>query len=66
MLGNILVLVLSTFNALIHSRDGWTSVVPTGLVLSTIVVLILLITGWLGWSMSYRHGAGVMVEGVVR
>jgi uncharacterized membrane protein len=58
-LGNILVLVLSTFNAFIHSRDAWTSVVPTGLILSVIVVLILPVTGWLGWSMVYRHGVGV-------
>jgi uncharacterized membrane protein len=59
LLGNLLVLVLSFFNLLIHPRDGWTSVVPTGLILSAIVVLILPITGWLGWSMVYRHGVGV-------
>jgi len=60
MLGNVLVLVLSFFNALIHTRDAWTSVVPAGLILSAIVVLILPITGWLGWSMVYRHGVGVL------
>lgn len=59
LIGNLLVLVLALFNALIHTRDGWTSVVPTGLILSIIVVLILPITGWLGWSMVYRHGVGV-------
>jgi uncharacterized membrane protein len=59
MLGNVLVLVLAFFNALVHSRDAWTSVVPTGLILSVIVVLILPITGWLGWSMVYRYGVGV-------
>lgn len=59
VLGNILVLVLSSFNVLVHSRDAWTSVVPTGLILSAIVVLILPITGWLGWAMVYRHGVGV-------
>lgn len=59
MLGNLVVLVLSCFNALVHSRDAWTSVVPTGLVLSVIVVLILPVTGWLGWSMVYRYGVGV-------
>jgi uncharacterized membrane protein len=57
--GNLLVLVLSFFNALIHTRDAWTSVVPTGLTLSVMVVLILPITGWLGWAMVYRHGVGV-------
>jgi uncharacterized membrane protein len=59
MLGNMLVLVLSFFNALVHTRDAWTSIVPTGLILSVIVVLILPVTGWLGWSMVYRHGVGV-------
>ncbi len=60
MLGNALVLILSFFNALLHTRDAWTSVVPVGLILSVIVVLILPITGWLGWSMVYRHGVGVL------
>jgi uncharacterized membrane protein len=59
LIGNLLVLVLSFFNALIHTRDAWTSVVPTGLILSVIVVLILPVTGWLGWEMVYRRGVGV-------
>src|SRR5579859_3411460 len=59
-IGNLVVLVLSFFNALIHTRDAWTSVVPTGLILSIIVVLILPVTGWLGWQMVYCHGVGVV------
>jgi uncharacterized membrane protein len=59
MLGNLAVLVISFFNLLIHTRDGWTSVMPVGLILSIIVVLILPLTGWLGWSMVYRYGVGV-------
>jgi uncharacterized membrane protein len=59
MLGNLLVLGLSLVNAFVHSRDAWTSVVPTGLILSALVVLILLVTGWLGWAMVYRHRVGV-------
>jgi uncharacterized membrane protein len=59
MLGNIVVLVLAFFNVLIHTRDAWTSVVPVGIILSLITVLILPFTGWLGWSLVYRHGAGV-------
>ena len=60
MLGNVLVLGLSLVNAFVHSRDAWTSVVPTGLVLSAVVVLLMLVTGWLGWSMVYRHRVGVL------
>jgi uncharacterized membrane protein len=60
--GNALVLVLSIFNAFVHSRDAYTSVVPTGLILSGLVVLILLVTGWNGWTMVYRHRVGVAAE----
>lgn len=57
--GNVLVIVLSLFNAFVHSRDGWTAVVPTGLILSAVVVLLLLFTGWQGWTMVYRHHTGI-------
>ena len=58
-LGNLLALVVAFFNLLIHTRDAWTSVVPIGLSLSIITALMLPVTGWLGWSMVYRHGVGV-------
>jgi uncharacterized membrane protein len=60
MIGNLIVLILAFFNNLIHTRDAWTSVMPVGLILSIITVLFLPITGWLGWSMVYRHGVGVV------
>ena len=59
LIGNLVVLILASFNMLIHSRDAWTSVVPTGLILSAIVVALLLFTGWMGWSMVYRYRVGV-------
>jgi uncharacterized membrane protein len=59
VLGNVVALVLGLINAFVHSRDGYTAVIPTGLILSTLVVLILMFTGWIGWSMVYRHGVGV-------
>ena len=59
MLGNVVVLVLAFFNALVHSRDAWTSVVPAGLILSRSTVLVMLFTGWMGWAMVYRHHVGV-------
>lgn len=43
----------------VHSRDGWTSVVPLGLTLSALVLALLLFTGWLGWSLVYRYHVGV-------
>ena len=61
-LGNALALVLAIFNALVHTRDAYTSVMPAGLILSALVVLILLVTGWNGWEMVYRHRVGVRPE----
>lgn len=42
--------VLSIFNAFVHSRDAWTSVVPEGIWLSGISALLLVIVGLRGWS----------------
>lgn len=58
-IGNSLALIIAFINALVHARDGWTSVVPTGLILSALVVIILMVTGWLGGALVYRHRAGV-------
>lgn len=59
VIGNAIALAVAIVNMLIHMRDAWTSVVPWGLTLSAITVLILLFTGWMGWSMVYRHRVGV-------
>jgi uncharacterized membrane protein len=59
VLGNVVVIVLEIFNAFVHSRDAYTSVVPTGLALSIVAVLVLIVTGWNGWTMVYRHRVGV-------
>lgn len=57
----VLVLVLSVFNAFIHSRDGYTAVVPAGLTLSAIVVLLMIVATWMGWN---RHQHVVVRTGV--
>lgn len=41
--------LLSVLNALVHSRDAWTSVVPLGVALSGVVTVLLLIAGVRGW-----------------
>jgi uncharacterized membrane protein len=62
LFGNLVVLILATLNTLIHTRDAWTSVVPWGIGLSAATVIVLLFTGWTGWSMVYRHGTGVWID----
>jgi len=58
MVGNLVMWLLALLNAFVHTRDAWTSVVPVGLILSLLTVLILPVTGWLGWALVYRHGVG--------
>lgn len=41
--------LLAVVNAFVHSRDGYTAVVPTGLTLSCVVVLLMLVATALGW-----------------
>jgi uncharacterized membrane protein len=59
MVLNIIAMLLALLNAFVHSRDGWTAVVPQGLILSGIVVVILAVSAWLGGSLTYRVGVGV-------
>ncbi len=60
-LGNAAALLLSLWN-LLQRTTGETPLTVTqmGLVLSAVVVAILLITGWLGGEMAFRHRIGVM------
>jgi uncharacterized membrane protein len=44
--------ILSIVNVLVHTRDAWTSVVPTGITLSVIVALLLLVAGLRGWTVA--------------
>jgi uncharacterized membrane protein len=48
-------MLLSLLNVFVHSRDGYTAVVPTGLTLSAIVVAILLFTVATGWTLTTRR-----------
>ena len=59
-IGILIVMVVATFNMLIHTRDAWTSVVPWGLALSAITVVLLFFTTWIGWSALYRRSAMVI------
>src|SRR6201999_2657331 len=58
-LGYIVAVLLSIVNVLVHSRDAYTAVVPTGVTLSVIVVAILLVYSvTAGWTLTdRRHGA---------
>jgi uncharacterized membrane protein len=42
MVPALLAWLLALLNAFIHSRDGWTAVVPEGIILSAIVALLMI------------------------
>ena len=64
--GNVLAVLIELYNWYSRYDSGEAAVLPTGLVLSLIVVGILLFTGWKGWEMVYRHHVGVSDEEVQR
>jgi uncharacterized membrane protein len=57
--GNIVAVLIQLYNWYSRYQHGSDAVIPTGLILSLIVVLGLLFTGWKGWEMVYRHRVGV-------
>ncbi len=52
--------VLGVFNLLIHSRDAWTSVVPTGLTLSVVSVIVLIVAAWAAFARRSAQPLGAM------
>jgi uncharacterized membrane protein len=60
--GNALAMLLTLWNGLQRLGDPTAAVLPTGLILSVIVVGILIVTGWLGGELAYRHRIGVTAD----
>src|SRR6478672_4828681 len=56
--GYALAVLLALINAFVHSRDGYTAVVPTGLMLSGLVIVVLLLTAWVGMALANRPHVG--------
>jgi|SRR3954470_13689393 len=60
--GNIIVVLIELYNWYTRYQHGANAVIPAGIILSGVVVLMLLFTGWKGWEMVYRHRVGVAEE----
>jgi len=58
VIGYALAVLLSLVNAFVHSRDAYTAVVPTGLMLSGLVVVVLLLTAWVDTALANRSRVG--------
>jgi uncharacterized membrane protein len=62
MLGNVTAVVLSLVNFWFRYHDGDTADYPLVLWFSVIVVLIFVVTGWLGGELVFKHRVGVADE----
>jgi uncharacterized membrane protein len=60
--GNVVAVLIELFNWYLRYQSGETAIVPTGLLLSLVVVCILLFTGWKGWKLVYLHRVAVSDE----
>ena len=63
VVGCVSVLVIGFINNLVHSRDAWTSVVPTGLTLSALTVVLMLIVAWFGFAAAHRSVQQISYSG---
>jgi uncharacterized membrane protein len=57
--GNVLAVLIALYNWYLRYTSGEAAIIPTGLLLSLIVVCILIFTGWKGWKLVYLHHVGV-------
>ncbi|MER9657874.1 DUF2231 domain-containing protein [Mesorhizobium sp. M0152] len=63
MIGNVTAVVLALASFLLRLSAGAAEgALPWGLALSTIIVLLLLYTGWKGGTLVYEHRVGVQPE----
>ena len=56
---NAIALLIALYNWYSRFEHGSSAIVPTGVVLSGIVVLVLVFAGWKGGEMVFRHRVGV-------
>lgn len=64
LIGNVTAVVLSLISFWLRYRYGAAAgVLPWGLLLSLLVVLLLLYTGWKGGELAYHHRVGMHPEG---
>src|SRR3954452_21825039 len=58
-IGYAIAVLLALTNAFVHSRDGYTAVIPAGLTLSALVVVVLVLTALVARALTNRHRFGV-------
>ncbi len=61
-LGNGAAMLLALWNLLLRLEGAPSAIMPTGLILSALVVAIFLVTGWLGGELVFRYRIAVQEE----
>lgn len=62
MIVGILVLSLAATNLQLRWDDPVSAVLPWGIVVSAVLALMVMVTGWLGGTLTFRHGIGTYVH----
>ena len=57
-LGTVIVLALAIINSLVHAGDGWTAIVPGGLILSAVTVVLIVLLALIERRSVYRYDVG--------
>ncbi len=65
-LGNVIVLILGIVNLMARVNDHVEGLRSPGIILSVVIGLLLVGTGWLGGELVYKHKVGVDSRGVER
>ena len=63
MIGNVVAVLLSAVNWYLRFAGGEAAVLPTGILISLLVVLILVYTGWQGGKLVFIGRVGVADDG---
>jgi uncharacterized membrane protein len=58
-LGNVAAVGVALANWLLRTGNHERHLLPLGITLSAVTTAMLIVTGWLGGELSYRHGIGV-------
>lgn len=59
MLLNVAIVALAVVNLLLRWGDTTDEVLPSGLILSLVATGLLLVSGWYGGELVYRHKVGI-------
>jgi uncharacterized membrane protein len=64
--GDVVVVLIELYNWYSRYEHSGAAILSVGLILSIVVVLILLFTGWKSREMVYKHRVGLRISNPIR